>query len=113
MNDGYYKHAHLTGFGPAITRAHPELGRKFFDWYGAVFAEGALTEREKCLIALAVAHAVQCPYCIEAYTQASMEKGADREQMMEALHVAVAIRGGASMVHGMQMLDELKSSGME
>jgi 4-carboxymuconolactone decarboxylase len=47
----------------------PELAKKFFDWYTAVFAEGALSEREKSLIALAVAHAVQCPYCIDAYSQ--------------------------------------------
>jgi len=55
------------------------------------------------LIALAVAHAVQCPYCIDAYTKASLEKGSDPEQMTEAVHVAAAIRGGASLVHGMQM----------
>lgn len=107
----YYKHEHLTGFG-GVSSASPELGKKFFDWYNAVFAEGALTEREKCLIALAVAHTVQCPYCIEAYTDASLEKGADLEQMTEALHVAVAIRGGASLVHGMQMREAAKRKGM-
>ena len=55
------------------------------------------------LIALAVAHAVQCPYCIDAYTQASLEKGSNVEEMTEAVHVACAIRGGASLVHGVQM----------
>ena len=72
-------------------------------YYSAVFAEGALTEREKALIALAVAHTVQCPYCIDAYTQASLEKGSNVEEMTEAVHVACAIRGGASLVHGVQM----------
>lgn len=110
MSD-YYKHDHLAGFG-GVSGASPELGKKFFDYYGAVFAEGALTEREKCLIALAVAHTVQCPYCIEAYTQESLAKGADLEQMTEALHVAVAIRGGASLVHGMQMREHAKKAGM-
>lgn len=81
----------------------PELWKKFSEWYGAVFAPGALSEREKALIALAVAHAVQCPYCIDAYTQASLEKGSNLEQMTEAVHVASAIRGGASLVHGLQM----------
>lgn len=81
----------------------PELAGKFFDYYQAVFAEGELTEREKALIALAVAHTVQCPYCIEAYTQACLEKGSSLGEMTEALHVAVAIRGGASLVHGVQM----------
>ena len=93
-------------------RAVPDLGKKFFDYYGAVFADGALTAREKSLIALAVAHAVQCPYCIDAYTQDCQQKGADFEQMTEALHVAVAIRGGASLVHGMQMREQANKLGM-
>ena len=66
----YYKHEHLPAFG-SISEGAPELAKKFFDYYNAVFAEGALSEREKCLIALAVAHTVQCPYCIDAYTSAS------------------------------------------
>lgn len=107
----YYKHEHLQGFG-SVSDASPELGRKFFAWYGAVFEEGALTAREKSLIALAVAHTVQCPYCIDAYTNDCLEKGADREQMTEALHVAAAIRGGASLVHGMQMREIATKKGM-
>jgi alkylhydroperoxidase/carboxymuconolactone decarboxylase family protein len=99
---GYYHQEDLARF-PEIGKDAPELWKKFSEWYGAVFAEGALTEREKCLIALAVAHAVQCPYCIDAYTQASLEKGSNLEQMSEAVHVAAAIRGGASLVHGVQM----------
>lgn len=110
MSD-YYKHEHLAGFGD-VSAASPHLGEKFFAWYNAVFADGALSEREKCLIALAVAHTVQCPYCIEAYTTASLTKGADLEQMTEALHVAAAIRGGASLVHGMQMREIALKKGM-
>jgi len=68
-----------------------------------VFKEGALSGREKALIALAVAHTIQCPYCIDAYTQTCLEKGSNEEQMTEAVHVAAAIRGGASLVHGVQM----------
>ena len=109
--DTYYKPQHLAEFG-RIGDGSPELGKKFFDYYAAVFADGALTAREKSLIALAVAHAVQCPYCIDAYTQDCQQKGADFEQMTEALHVAVAIRGGASLVHGMQMREHAKQSGM-
>jgi 4-carboxymuconolactone decarboxylase len=108
---GYYDTQHLADFAK-ISEGQPELGRKFFDYYAGVFAEGALSAREKSLIALAVAHAVQCPYCIDAYTQDCQQKGADFEQMTEALHVAVAIRGGASLVHGMQMRDKVKKMGM-
>lgn len=110
MSD-YYKAEHLPSFG-SIGEGQPELARKFFDYYGAVFADGALTAREKALIALAVAHAVQCPYCIDAYTQESLSKGADLEQMTEAVHVAVAIRGGASLVHGVQMLEHARKASM-
>jgi len=68
-----------------------------------VFAEGELTAREKALIALGVAHAVQCPYCIDAYTRSCLEKGSNMAEMTEAVHVANAIRGGAALVHGVQM----------
>jgi alkylhydroperoxidase/carboxymuconolactone decarboxylase family protein len=111
MSDHYYHPADLPKFAE-IGEFAPELAQKFFSWYGAVFDEGALSQREKALIALAVAHAVQCPYCIDAYTEDCLEKGSDPEQMTEAVHVAVAIRGGASLVHGMQMKNHLKKLGM-
>lgn len=98
----YYNTADLAKFSE-IGEGSPKLWEKFSSWYGEVFKEGALSEREKALIALAVAHAIQCPYCIDAYTQESLQKGADLEQMTEAVHVASAIRGGASLVHGVQM----------
>ena len=98
----YYKQDDLERFGE-IGKAAPELWEKFSEWYGEVFEPGALTKREKSLIALAVAHAVQCPYCIDAFTQESLSEGADMQQMTEAVHIAAAIRGGASLVHGMQM----------
>lgn len=100
--DTYYDPRDLAKFGEIGGEA-PELAKKFFDYYNAVFAEGELTEREKALIALAVAHAVQCPYCIEAYTRSCLEKGSNLTEMTEAVHVANAIRGGASLVHGVQM----------
>jgi 4-carboxymuconolactone decarboxylase len=100
--DGYYKREDLPRF-PEMGKDAPQLWEKFLAWYQAVFADGALTEREKALIALAVSHAVQCPYCIDAYSTTCLEKGADLEQMTEAVHVAAAIRGGATLVHGVQM----------
>ena len=100
--DTYYKPEDLLKFGE-IGKDAPDLAKKFFDYYGAVFSEGELSEREKSLIALAVAHTIQCPYCIDAYTKACLEKGSNLTEMTEALHVATAIRGGASLVHGVQM----------
>jgi alkylhydroperoxidase/carboxymuconolactone decarboxylase family protein len=100
--ESYYNPKDLPKFNE-IAKDTPELAKKFFDYYAAVFEDGELTEREKALIALAVAHTIQCPYCIDAYTQACLEKGSNLSEMTEALHVAVAIRGGASLVHGIQM----------
>ena len=105
MSKTYYDPADLKKFGN-ITELQEKLGEKFFDWYGEVFKPGALTAREKALIALAVAHTEACPYCIDAYTDACLKKGADEEQMMEAVHVAAAIRSGVALVHGVQMMNK-------
>ena len=107
----YYDPADLKKFGN-ISEFEPNLAKKFFDWYGDVFKEGALSAREKSLIALAVAHAVQCPYCIDAYSVDCLEKGSNEEQMMEAIHVAAAIKGGATLVHGVQMMNKVKEVSM-
>jgi len=98
----YYQSDDVAKFGE-IGRCAPDLATRFFTWYRAVFADGALSEREKALIALAVAHVKQCPYCIDAYTKTCLEKGADREQMTEAVHAAAALSAGSCLIHGLQM----------
>ena len=109
----YYDPADLAKFSAdGIGEGAPELWDLFMAYYGKVFEEGALTAREKSIIALAVAAAVQCPYCIDAYTSGSLEKGATPDQMTEAVHVAAAIRGGASLVHAVQMRNKIDKIGM-
>ncbi len=110
-NDHYLKRDHLKKFGE-ITDFQEELGSKFFEYYNSVMDEGALTRREKALIALAVAHAQQCPYCIDAYTQACLKEGADEEQMMEAVHVAAAMKAGITLVFSVQMMEDVKKKTM-
>lgn len=111
MQETYYHAKDLARF-KEIGGNRPELAEKFFAWYAAVFEDGALSAREKSLIALAVAHALQCPYCIDAYSTDALEKGADLDQMTEAVHVASALRGGASLVHGVQMRNHANRVGM-
>ncbi len=111
MSNSYYDANDLNKFGN-IGEYQKEFADKFFSWYGEVFKDSALSAREKSLIALAVAHAVQCPYCIDAYSSDAYEKGWNEAQMMEAVHVAAAIRGGASLVHGVQMMNKVKSIAM-
>ncbi len=109
--DTYYNPMDLEKFAE-IGEEAPEMAKKFFEYYASVFADGELTEREKALIALAVAHAIQCPYCIDAYTSTCLEKGSNQAEMTEAIHVASAIRGGASLVHGVQMMNNCRKVSM-
>jgi alkylhydroperoxidase/carboxymuconolactone decarboxylase family protein len=111
MSNSYYDAGDLKKFGN-ISEFQQAMGDKFFSWYGEVFKDGELTAREKSLIALAVSHAVQCPYCIDAYSSDAYEKGWSEGQMMDAVHVAAAIRGGASLVHGVQMMNKVKEIAM-
>ena len=110
MSD-YYNPADLRKFGE-ISEWNEELGKKFFDYYGSVFKEGALTAREKSLIALAVSHVVKCPYCIDAYTKDGLQRGVTKEEMMEAVHTGAAIEAGATLVHGVQMMNKYKKLSM-
>jgi alkylhydroperoxidase/carboxymuconolactone decarboxylase family protein len=101
MRMHYYEEDDLDRFGE-IGKHRPDLFAKFMEWYNAVQEDGALSRREKALIGLAVAHALQCPYCIDAYSKSCLEAGSNMEQMTEAIHMASAIRGGAALIHGIQ-----------
>src|SRR5437660_12816388 len=100
--DTYY-HPHDLGKFADMGKGNKNLWDKFMSYYSAVFAQAALTEREKALIALGVAHAAQCAYCSDAYSQACIAKGANTEQMTESVDVAWAIGVEGSLVHGVQM----------
>ncbi len=102
----YYEPDDLQKFS-TITRVNKQLGDKYFSYYNSVMEAGALSEREKALIALAVAHALRCPYCIDAYTRTCIEKGSDEEQMNEAVHVAAAMSAGITLVHSVQMMNKI------
>ena len=107
MND-YFDPADLKKFSTVGYPHAKELTDQFFKYYNAVTgADGALTKREKALIALAVAHAEQCPYCIDAYSTACLEAGANPAQMMEAVHVAACMKAGITLVHATQMQKHL------
>jgi alkylhydroperoxidase/carboxymuconolactone decarboxylase family protein len=98
----YYEEQDLERF-KEIGKYRPELYDMFMNYYQSVMSGGALTVREKTLIALAVAHTVQCPYCIDAYTRDCLENGSNLEEMTEVVHVASAIKGGATLIHAIQM----------
>jgi alkylhydroperoxidase/carboxymuconolactone decarboxylase family protein len=107
----YYDDEHLARFGE-LGRFKPDLAKQFFDYYGAATGtDGALSKREKALIALAVAHAQRCPYCIDAWTKGCLEAGSNPDEMTEAVHVAAAMQAGITLVHGMQMHGHLDHHG--
>ena len=104
----YYESKDLDRFAE-VGKFRKELMNRFFAYYNKVTGEdGALTKREKALIALAVAHSKQCPYCIDAYTTACLEAGADPEQMTEAVHVTAAMEAGMALIHAVQMHNVLE-----
>src|SRR5690348_12160547 len=77
----------------------PHTHEAFEAFSKAVFAEGALDEKTKQLIAVAVAHTTQCPYCIQGHTKLASRKGATDEQIMEAVWVAAEMRAGGAYAH--------------
>lgn len=107
----YYDDEDLQRFAE-VGRERPDLMQKFFAYYQSTLEEGALTKREKALIGLAVAHAIPCPYCIDSFAQTCLETGANTAQMIEAIHVASGIRGGATLIHGLQALHSVDKVSM-
>lgn len=85
----------------------PETYAAFRTFSERVFAEGALDEKTKQLIAVAVAHVTQCPYCIRGHTALATRKGATQEQVMEAIWVAAEMRAGGAYAHSVLAIDAM------
>jgi len=88
-------------------RLAPEPAEAFKAFSRAVFADGALPAKTKQLIAVAVAHVTQCPYCIRSHTKAAMRHEATPEEIMEAIWVAAEMRAGGSYAHSAIALDAI------
>ncbi|MDD4969467.1 MAG: carboxymuconolactone decarboxylase family protein [Paludibacter sp.] len=91
------------------TALAPETMEAFHNFSKAVFKEGALSSKTKELIAVAVAHVTQCPYCIRSHTKLAMKRGASKEEIMEAIWVASEMRAGAAYAHAALAIDEMES----
>lgn len=88
----------------------PETEAAFQAFSQKVFAEGALPAKVKQLIAVAVAHVTQCPYCIKGHTKAALRHGASQEELMEAIWVAAEMRAGGAYAHSALALEEMEKS---
>ena len=111
MAQNYYEPKDLIDFAN-IDEYASEEGRKFFEYYNRATGPGALTEREKTLIALAVATVRHCPYCIDAYTNKCLSLGVTNDEMMEAIHVGAAMTAGDVLAHATQMRKIIKKKEM-
>jgi AhpD family alkylhydroperoxidase len=89
------------------SRLAPGPAEAFRAFSKAVFADGAIPTKTKQLIAVAVAHVTQCPYCIRGHTRAALAKGATPEEIMEAIWVAAEMRAGGAYAHSALALDEI------
>jgi AhpD family alkylhydroperoxidase len=95
-----------------IAQKRPELApaplAAFQNCSRAVFADGALPTVTKQLIAVAVAHTTQCPYCIKGHTRAALKAGATEQQIMEAVWVAAEMRAGGAYAHSALAIDVMQ-----
>jgi AhpD family alkylhydroperoxidase len=85
----------------------PEAYAAFRTFSQKVFADGALPSKTKQLIAVAVAHVTQCPYCIRGHTEAARKQGATEQEVMEAIWVAAEMRAGAAYAHANLAIDTM------
>ena len=88
----------------------PEILAAFRTFGQQVFADGALPSKTKQLIAIAVAHATQCPYCIRGHTELAVQKGATDEEIMEAIWVSAEMQAGAAYAHSLLAIDAMNKS---
>lgn len=102
----YYNSEDLARFSD-MAKTNPRLFELFMGWYSATMEKGALDEKTKKLIALAVAFAIQEPYCMDSYASACVDAKIPPEEMAEAVNVAAVIRGGGTIAHWVQATNTL------
>jgi alkylhydroperoxidase/carboxymuconolactone decarboxylase family protein len=106
----YYLSEDLSRFAE-MAKTNPQLFDLFMKWYGATMEPGSLDGKTKKLIALAVAFAIQEPYCIDSYASACTDAGVTPEEMAEAVNVAAVIRGGGTVAHWVQACNTMTRKG--
>lgn len=112
METGLYPQASVE-FSRRRRELAPKQLEAFKAFSAAVFAEGALTGVTKQLIAVAVAHVTQCPYCIRGHTAQALKAGATEAQIMEAIWVAAEMRAGGASAHSNLALDVMAHAHQE
>ncbi|MCL4219646.1 MAG: carboxymuconolactone decarboxylase family protein [Candidatus Hydrogenedentes bacterium] len=109
MSDGLYPTS-TSEFAKKRRELTPDTEAAFVAFSQKVFAEGALPVKMKQLIAVAVAHVTQCPYCIKGHTKAAIRHGASQQELMEAIWVAAEMRAGGAYAHSVLALEQMEKS---
>ncbi|MFC5673682.1 carboxymuconolactone decarboxylase family protein [Streptomyces incanus] len=109
MSEAVY-HPATPEIGQRRAALAPAINEAFDNFSRAVFVEGALPEKTKQLIAVAVAHVTQCPYCIQGHTRLAQRKGASPQEIMEAIWVAVEMRAGGAYAHSTLALHAMQET---
>ncbi|HVY57693.1 MAG TPA: carboxymuconolactone decarboxylase family protein [Xanthobacteraceae bacterium] len=106
MTDSMYPTA-IRELGQKRRELAPEIEAAFGAFGQKVFADGALSAKMKQIIAVAVAHVTQCPYCIKGHTKAALRHGASKQELMEAIWVAAEMRAGGAYAHAVLAIEEM------
>ena len=101
---------HTNGLAQKRKDLSPDTEAAFQSFSRAVFANGALPTKVKQIIAVAVAHVTQCPYCIKGHTKAALRHGASQEELMEAIWVAAEMRAGGAYAHSVLAIEEMEKA---
>jgi AhpD family alkylhydroperoxidase len=100
MSHGHAVQDELREPARALRRAIPEVYDGYRQMHAAAYAAGALEEKTKELIALAIAVSKECDGCIASHARGAVRTGATEAEVAEALGVAIAMNGGPGTVYG-------------
>lgn len=103
-------HPATPEIGARRARLAPAVNEAFENFSRAVFADEALPEKSKQLIAVAVAHVTQCPYCIQGHTRLAQRRGNSTQEIMEAIWVAAVMRAGGAYAHSTPVMLAMKDT---
>jgi AhpD family alkylhydroperoxidase len=111
MSDAKEFYEQIGGKMEKMKKEAPAMVAGFGGLFSKVMIDGAISLREKELIALSIAVAANCPPCIMAHTKKCLDTGSTKAQILEAVSVAVVMGGGPAYMHVMEVMDALEVLG--
>ncbi len=96
----------------AMKEQAPDIGQGFGMMYKKLMGDGALTRREKELIAIGIGMSIRCEPCIYAHAESAVKAGATRDELLEMAGVVVAMQGGPGYVHVPELIDAMEALGI-